>query len=301
MNKRGCWIGNVWLMALMVSAPSAMAGYSTFTCAYEKDYLPLLDAEADAWYKEALSLTKRQYEIRGSVRHDILALYHKAAARDHWKAMHNLAGLYRTGWPGALDKDPQRALDLYERMVQLGVPQGFYDIAAMIGNRNGLTNPATDGLTYLDKAAQLGNPAAQLRLGQIYIYELKEINLGLKYVNCSAEQDYAEAYYELGMFYGIKSNFPLAARNYQIAASLGHGTSAMRLAGCFDKETPAHLALYYKPDKKLYALYDHISNQLNDDPDLRFPNLVKDHPLPPHPTQGYDADKPIDWKPDELK
>ncbi|HHK4938469.1 TPA: hypothetical protein ACQT07_006762, partial [Pseudomonas aeruginosa] len=24
--------------------------------------------------------------------------------------------------------------------------------------------------------------------------------------------------------------------------------------------------------------------------------LIKDHPLPPHPTQGYDADRP-DWKP----
>ncbi|MCO2679922.1 sel1 repeat family protein, partial [Pseudomonas aeruginosa] len=23
--------------------------------------------------------------------------------------------------------------------------------------------------------------------------------------------------------------------------------------------------------------------------------LIKDHPLPPHPTQGYDADRP-DWK-----
>ncbi|MFO6010345.1 sel1 repeat family protein, partial [Pseudomonas aeruginosa] len=29
----------------------------------------------------------------------------------------------------------------------------------------------------------------------------------------------------------------------------------------------------------------------------RFPNLIKDHPLPPHPTQGYDVDRP-DWKPE---
>ncbi|HFJ9956609.1 hypothetical protein, partial [Pseudomonas aeruginosa] len=25
--------------------------------------------------------------------------------------------------------------------------------------------------------------------------------------------------------------------------------------------------------------------------------LIKDHPLPPHPTQGYDVDRP-DWKPE---
>ncbi|WNQ08117.1 hypothetical protein ROK39_25890, partial [Pseudomonas aeruginosa] len=24
---------------------------------------------------------------------------------------------------------------------------------------------------------------------------------------------------------------------------------------------------------------------------------IKDHPLPPHPTQGYDVDRP-DWKPE---
>ncbi|WFC60451.1 MULTISPECIES: tetratricopeptide repeat protein [unclassified Pseudomonas] len=289
------------LLLLEGNYAMAESDYRNFVCVHEKDHLPLLDAEADVWYKEALSLTKRQYEIRGSVRQDILALYHKAAARDHWKAMHNLAGLYRTGWPGALDKDPQKALDLYERMVQLGIPQGFYDMGAMIGNRNGVTNPETDGLTYLDKAAQLGNPAAQLRLGQIYIYELKEDGLGLKYVNCSAEQNYAEAYYELGMYYNIKGNFPLAVRNHQMAVSLGHGTSAMILEGAFDKRTPPHLAFYYAPDEKLKELYGRINAQLEADPDLRFPNLLKDHPLPPHPTQGYDADKPIDWKPDELK
>lgn len=274
----------------------AESDYRPFVCTYEKDHLPPLDTEADAWYREALALTKRQYEIRGNVRQDILALYHKAAARDHWKAMHNLAALYRTGWPGVLDKDPQKALDLYERMVQLGIPQGFYNMAAMVGNRNGVTNPATDGLTYLDKAAQLGSPAAQLRLGQIYIYELKEVELGLKYVNCSAGQDYADAYYELGMYYSIRGNFPLAMKNHQIAVSLGHSTSAMILEGAFDKKTPPHLAFYYAPDEELKVFYGRINKQLNADPDLRFPNLVKDHPLPSHPTQGYDADKPIDWK-----
>ncbi|END0082044.1 sel1 repeat family protein, partial [Pseudomonas aeruginosa] len=38
--------------------------------------------------------------------------------------------------------------------------------------------------------------------------------------------------------------------------------------------------------------------KLEADPDLRFPNLMKEHPLPPHPTQGYDADRP-DWKPEQ--
>ncbi|RCG95158.1 sel1 repeat family protein [Pseudomonas aeruginosa] len=51
--------------------------------------------------------------------------------------MHNLASLYRTGWPGGVEKDTQKALDLYQKMIDLKVPQGFYDMAAMIGNRAG--------------------------------------------------------------------------------------------------------------------------------------------------------------------
>ncbi|HBN8918453.1 TPA: sel1 repeat family protein, partial [Pseudomonas aeruginosa] len=45
-------------------------------------------------------------------------------------------------------------------------------------------------------------------------------------------------------------------------------------------------------EKFYYSLY----LQIDADPDLRFPNLVKDNPLPPHPVQGYDAARP-DWKP----
>jgi hypothetical protein len=158
-----------FLLMLPGSFVMAESDYRPFLCAHEKDHVPPLDQEADAWFRKALELTKRQSELRGNVRFEILDLYNKAVERDHWKAMHNLAALYRTGWPGALEEDTDKALDLYERMVQLQIPQGFYDMAAMMGNSNGLTNPATDGLTYLDRAAQLGNPEAQVELGKIYI------------------------------------------------------------------------------------------------------------------------------------
>ena len=41
--------------------------------------------------------------------------------------MHNLANLYRTGWPG-VEKDTQKALDLYQKMIDLKIPQGFYNM-----------------------------------------------------------------------------------------------------------------------------------------------------------------------------
>ncbi|MFO2171356.1 hypothetical protein QOU18_29150, partial [Pseudomonas aeruginosa] len=65
----------------------------------------LLDPQADAWYREAVALAKPD-TLRPWDR--IVDLYSKAVERGHWKAMHNLASLYRTGWPGGVEKDTRR-------------------------------------------------------------------------------------------------------------------------------------------------------------------------------------------------
>lgn len=272
-----------------------MADSKPFVCVNEKDHLPPLDPQADAWYREAATLAKPD-TLRPWPR--IVGLYSKAAERGHWKAMHNLANLYRTGWPGGVEKDTQKALDLYQEMIDLDVPQGFYDMGAMIGNRAGVKNPATDGLTFLDKAASLGNPPALTELGRLYVYVAGQDELGLKYTNCAAGQGYAPANYELAMYYRLVAhNYPKAAGYYLLAASQGNNDAAFFMSGVFDKTSPDVDRMWYSPDERLHKLYDGIYDQLSADPDLRFPNLIKDHPLPPHPTQGYDADHP-DWKPE---
>ncbi len=271
-----------------------MADSKPFICVNEKDHLPPLDPQADAWYREAVALAKPD-ALRPWGR--IVDLYSKAVERGHWKAMHNLANLYRTGWPGGVEKDTQKALDLYQKMIDLEVPQGFYDMGAMIGNRAGVMNPATDGLSFLNKAASLGNPPALTELGKLYIYVAKKKDLGLAYTHCAASQGYAPASYELGAYYKIvEHNFPKALGYYQASVSQGGKSAALFISGAFDKASPDVDRMWYAPDEKLRKLYDGIYDKLAADPDLRFPNLIKDHPLPPHPTQGYDADRP-DWKP----
>ncbi len=272
-----------------------MVDSKPFICVNEKDHLPPLDPQADAWYREAVALAKPD-ALRPWGR--IVDLYSKAVERGHWKAMHNLANLYRTGWPGGVEKDTQKALDLYQKMIDLEVPQGFYDMGAMIGNRAGVMNPATDGLSFLNKAASLGNPPALTELGKLYIYVAKKKDLGLAYTHCAASQGYAPASYELGAYYKIvEHNFPKALGYYQASVSQGGKSAALFISGVFDKASPDVDRMWYAPDEKLRKLYDGIYDKLSADPDLRFPNLIKDHPLPPHPTQGYDADRP-DWKPE---
>ncbi|WP_422631307.1 tetratricopeptide repeat protein [Pseudomonas taetrolens] len=286
------------LMLFLTVGTTAMAEPAPFVCVHEKDQLPALDPLADSWYREAAALAKPD-TLRPWAR--IVELYGKAVERDHWKAMHNLAALYRTGWPGSIEQDRQKSLDLYQRMIDLGVPQGFYNMAAMIGNKAGVRNPATDGLTFLDKAARMGNPAALTELGKLYIYYGKKEDLGLQYTRCAAEQGYGLANHELALYYKIlKGNFPLALQHYQIAFSQGHRPAAFLMMRVFDKETPRHTAMWYTPDENLTALYTDLRTQLVNDSDIRFPTLMKDHPLPPHPTQGYDAERP-DWKPEHAR
>ena len=271
-----------------------MADLKPFVCVNEKDHLPPLDPQADAWYREAAALAKPD-TLRPWGR--IVELYSQAVERGHWKAMHNLANLYRTGWPGGVEKDTQKALDLYQQMIDLNVPQGFYDMAAMIGNRAGVTNPATDGLTFLDKAASLGNPPALTELGKLYIYVAKNRDLGLQYTHCAANQGYAPANYELAMYYRLVAhNYPKALSYHQISVSQGGDDAAFFMSRVFGKKTPPSSAMWYAPDEKLEKLYYSLYQQLDADPDLRFPNLMQDHPLPPHPTQGYDAER-TDWRP----
>ncbi|MGO2767353.1 tetratricopeptide repeat protein [Pseudomonas taetrolens] len=292
------FINRFALMLFLSLGTTAMAEPAPFVCVHEKDHLPALDPLADSWYREAAALAKPD-TLRPWAR--IVELYGKAVERNHWKAMHNLAALYRTGWPGSIEQDRQKSLDLYQRMIDLGVPQGFYNMAAMIGNKAGVKNPATDGLTFLDKAARMGNPAALTELGKLYIYYGKKEDLGLQYTRCAAEQGYGLANHELALYYKIlKGNFPLALQHYQIAFSQGHRPAAFLMMRVFDKETPRHTAMWYTPDENLTALYTDLRTQLVNDSDIRFPTLMKDHPLPPHPTQGYDAERP-DWKPEHAR
>ena len=288
-------LNNIALILLLTCGVHVMADSTPFVCVHEKDNLPTFDPLADTWYREAVLLAKPD-TLRPWSR--IIELYNKAIERDHWKAMHNLAALYRTGWPGGVEKDTQKAIDLYQRMIDLNIPQGFYNMGAIIGNKAGVKNPATDGLTFLDKAARMGNPAALTELGKQYIYIGNKDSLGLQYTQCAADQGYGQANYELGSYYNIvKSNFPLALKHYQIALSQGNNYGGLKMATVFEKDSPRHDAMWYESDDQLAEIYNVLWNKLIADRDLRFPTLMKDYPLPPHPTQGYDADRP-NWKPD---
>jgi TPR repeat protein len=271
--------------------------YPTFICAYEKDHNPPLDAEADQWFKRA-----RYLEEELGHWPEVVALYEKAIARDHWKAMHNLAQLYRVGEPGTeknpgIEVDTSKMLDLYERMVKLKVPLGYYNWAVVAENGRGVLKSDRMASSYMFQAAQLGSPLAQVRVGQYFAFALprdkQDDDMAERYYRCAGAQDNSYAIEKTASFYDTaRKNKPRSLFYYQRAASLGSFTGLNNLKGAFEAiPRPIH-NFGYQPNPTLHDFYSDLLGQLRADPNLRFPNLMKDHPLPAHPEQGFDAEHP---------
>ncbi|WP_420801564.1 tetratricopeptide repeat protein [Pseudomonas chlororaphis] len=281
--------------SILLSGAPAMA-YPTFTCAYEKDHNPPLDAEADGWFQQARALEK----VRGVKDwRTIVGLYEKAIAKDHWKAMHNLAGLYRTGWPGqpGVEQDTSKMLDLYERMVKLKVPLGYYNWAVTVESGRGVLKSDRMASSYMFQAAQLGSPLAQVQIGQYFAFALprdkQDDDMAERYYRCAGAQDNPDAIEKTASFYDTaRKNKPRALFYYQRAASLGSSSGLSSLSGAFSAQPEPIDNFGYQPDEKLHEFYSGLWKQLRADRNLRFPNLMKDHPLPAHPKQGFDAEHP---------
>lgn len=277
-----------------------------FVCALAKDHNPPLDPEADKYYQQAKALTKQWREAK-----QMEALYEKAVALNHWKAMYNLSIVYMTGkyqkgdepdHPTLIKKDIDKMLALHYKMVELKIPLGYYTWAMDINRGYVKGRGAKEAALYFDKAVQLGYPLALVSMGNHYSFGLprgsQQDDIADQYFKCAGRQDNAEALIEVASFYKIaKKNNPLAAYFYQKAASLGSNKGLMAMEFMFEENQTPGYNLGYPYTPELQALYADLRKQLHANPDLTFPNLMKDHPLPRHPTQGYDADNP-DVRPD---
>lgn len=273
--------------------------YPVFKCAYEKDHNPPLDQEAEQYFQQARAMEKALGMKNWA---EIIRLYEKAVAKDHWKAMNNLALIYGKGkraskaYP-AVERDTAKMLQQYAKMVQLKVPVGYYNWA--VGIEKGYIKGAAkgDASSYMFRAAELGSPQAQVRLGNHLAFGLpikeQRDDLAEPYFRCAGAQDNPNALLSVaGFFKTAKNNMPLAMYYYQKAASLGNLTGMMIVRHSFSEDATGIYNFGYKPDPALAKYYTDLYYQLDKNEDLRFPTLLKDKPLPRHPTQGYDADNP---------
>jgi TPR repeat protein len=275
------------LLATGLLSTSGLVVADEFKCLHEQETAPPLSQQAEQWFQHGRSISKERLPKWT----EVARLYQQAVEKNHWKAMHNLAELYLRG--DGVDKDTNKAIDLYMEMVKLQVPLGYYDMSVMTQRGVGVVQSEKDAVLFLLKAGDMGSPIAQIRLGNKYIYNLKRYQLGVSYLRCAALQGNAEANYELGNYYELLDrNYPVAMHYYQRAASLGERKGAMEI-----ENTLREGKFSYGKDERLAKAYYEVSSQLSNNPELRLPNLAKDIPLPPNLVQGYHGDKDINWKP----
>jgi hypothetical protein len=281
-----------------------------FTCQIEASKVPPIDAQADAWFREAQALDDPDMWEEDRDYKKIVQLTRQAAERRHWKAMLNLATLY-------LEKrDPphgeMEALALVEQAMRLGIPAAYDRMGTYYMNSVGVSGDATKAFAFWQKAAEMGNPQAMAYLGSKMAATWDSpgdgfwanIPVARKMLECSLAQGYGPAADSL---YYIQV-YPRAADG-KIAGPRTSDTKALALVtlhkgvqfGCADCARtlavdfgdPLDLADMIVPhlDKARSERYVVLHNALNLNPLLRFPNLDKVLPLPPAALPPWDGDK----------
>ncbi|MBR9869464.1 MAG: sel1 repeat family protein [Oceanospirillales bacterium] len=204
------------LIILLLTGAPAMA--FEFECASQADYLPELDNDAEELFMQA-----RRAEVTPGRKDDenISGLYQLAADKGHWKAMHNLSRRYLDGL--GVPTDSAKALDLTEKLIEMNVPIGYYNMAVLLERGQGVYQDREAAWQYLHKAASMGEPNALVRLGKHYGYDLpredQEDDKASAYYACAARQSSAIGYKEYASWLKIvDKNYPKSAYYYLLAA-----------------------------------------------------------------------------------
>ncbi|BBB24996.1 conserved hypothetical protein [Amphritea japonica ATCC BAA-1530] len=247
-----------------------------FVCAFEKDNLPEIDPELEKQYREIRAYEKKQIPNKDEV--NITNQYQLLADQGHWKAASQLATRYLYG-KGA-EQSYFKAVEWFQWMADKDIPLGYYNLAVMAEKGLALKQDKEGAWKYYHRAAQLGNPQSQYRLGEIYLYKRKDDSEGISYHKCALAQGYRESGHALGDFGLIEGNSSKALYYYQ-AAALGRTGSMLTLEGVFRDGD-----FGYEVNEARAVQYDKLYDRLKKNPDLKFPNLSEMLPLPPHPEQG---------------
>jgi uncharacterized protein len=265
---------------------SATSPDLNFKCVHESDRVPAVTPEADAVFQRARVMER----AAGAKDFDAIAkLYAQAGEMGHWKALQNLQVLY---YQGLADhpKPAQHVIDINERLIKLGAPIGYYNMATYLEQGYGVKQDKTAALNYYRKSADMGSPQGQLHVGKLLTWEAKQFDVGVPMLECAMAQGNGRAARELSGYYRAAQNDLQKALSFaQRGAALGNPESASVLFDCFDKGASALTDYRTGVDKARAARYLSIIKELERNTSARFPDIDKIVPLPPAPLPAWDG------------
>lgn len=275
-----------------------------FACVVESEKLPPIDAQANTWFYEALSLDSAEISSSNRDYKKIVQLTQQAAERHHWKAMLNLASLYIGGYDPAHGEED--AVQLIEKAMQLGIPAAFDRMGTYYINGTGVKQDTTRAYAFWQRAAELGNPAAMAFLGKKIDATWDDPQgtfwgnrpIGIKMLECAFGQSDGNAAHELAQTYIIHPGRLASRYELDRALKILHEGVKFGSEECANKlniefSRPHNLQRMLVPyiDPARAARYDVFSDALGFDPSDRFPNLDKVLPLPPAKLPPWNGDR----------
>ncbi|MDP9585057.1 UNVERIFIED_ORG: hypothetical protein J2791_004372 [Burkholderia contaminans] len=272
---------------------------AAFECKHEADVVPSIDQDADRWNRQAMALTSsllwpNQRDYKGAV-----DLWMKAAERKHWKAMLNLANAYAQG--DGVDRDSERAVQIVEQAMKLGVPAAYDLMGTYYMNGTGVKQDASRAYGFWQLAADMGNPNAMAYLGgkMDAVYDDPKAGfwgnrkIALQMLECGFAQGNGPAAYALGTTIvgdraELGENNERALKILHAGVKFGSAQSAGWLSASFGK---GDALVGHVKDEARAERYIILADRLERDPDLRLPSLDKVVPLPPARLPKWNGDK----------
>ena len=270
-----------------------------FTCQIEAEKVPPIDAQAEAWFQEALALDDPNIYVGDRDQKTILRLTRQAAERHHWKAMLNLASMYLENLDSA--KGVADALALVREAMRLGIPAAFDRMGTYYLNGVGVSG-ASEGFALIQRAAEMGHPQSMTFLGgkMSATWDSPDdgfwanIPIATKMLECAMAQ--GDGFAAMHLYYIYQHQKRPGASQRALKAlhegvKLGCGECAIRLAIEFG--APFAPADTFAPfiDKARAERYRIFGRALNFNPRRRYPNLDQILPLPPVALPPWNGDK----------
>jgi uncharacterized protein len=244
-----------------------------------KEQKPVSGKEVDDWFNMARAIEKGE---RSGTDEQVLKLYENAVAKNHFKAIHSLARIYVSG--SIVNVDHKRAVKLTELGIKLESAAAYFTMGIYLEDGIGVKPDKSAAFVYYRKSADMGYPPGQYVVGQLLLsgdydgIEEKDeiIGIGLQMLECSLEQNFAEAGRLLGHYYSVLDE--ASGRGlvyYQKAAALGDSASLYALVTAFEEGVDGA-----PKDEKRADCYTKLWEELEEDESKRFPDIDRICPLP---------------------
>lgn len=262
-------------------------------CEQARRHMPATrDREAYRLYYEATKVwrSKSAIYLTREEAGDIRAGIQQAAIKGDWGALELLAYFYHHGLGGSgivLDRDDDKALEIYRMAAAAGLPWGFYELGeAYRSGDHGISDDKNIAGAYYLKAAQLGSPDAQMSLAFLYA-EAGRFDAAESMNQCAYRQGHGRAAETLGAHSEAKGDYKEAVKYLHSGVKFGCRECADSLFLLFDGKTnPTGSrivldAIGAKVDPERAKRYRALSDALNNSKDLKFSRLDQVLPLPP--------------------